>query len=101
MKCKAHEDIIYLMDNINLFGTTKLKECVFREQLSVIYSIIGANCYSYQTNLKESVCTSRIIDITLALTAQVYCFNSQLQTLRDTHVLHIYVSGRKKNLFLN
>lgn len=50
---------------------------------------------------KESVCSPRIIDITSALTVQVYGFYSQLQTLRETHVLHIYVSVRKKNLLLN
>lgn len=49
---------------------------------------------------EESVCSPRIIDITSALTVRVYGFYSQLQTLRDTHVLHIYVSGRK-NLLLN
>lgn len=88
------------MDKINLFGITKLKECVFRQWLPVIYPI-SERTASYQTNLEESVCSSRIIDISLSLTVQVYGFYSQLQTLRDTHVFHIYVSGRRKNLFLN
>lgn len=80
----------------SLFGKIKLKGCVFRQQFPVTL-YYKANCYSHQTNLEnERLRSPRIVDTTLALTVQVYGLYSQLQTLRDTHVLHSYVSGRKK-----
>lgn len=49
---------------------------------------------------KESVCSPRIIDITLASTVRVYGFYSQLQTLSETPVYFTSMSLEEKKPLL-